>query len=103
MNAKTYHVLLESTEWTPPFVARTSCFSSTVRSTTAGLSLIQPHRRREHGIMAKRLREQELVDDDRLTKRPRPLAVGRLSSLSDELSLRILSHLPVSDLVRCQR
>lgn len=53
--------------------------------------------------MAKRGREHEGSDFERNTKRIKPLKVDRLSRLSDELTLRVLSYLPVSDLLMCQR
>lgn len=52
--------------------------------------------------MAKRHREDHATDE-RSVKRLRPSDPDRLSRLSDELLLRILSYLSVSDLVLCQR
>ena len=52
--------------------------------------------------MPKRPREGD-VDDQRSTKQPRRENPDRLSLLSDELLLRTLSFLSVSDLVSCQR
>ena len=52
--------------------------------------------------MAKRSREDQEIDD-RSPKRLRPSSPDRLSHLSDELLIRTLSYLSVSDLVRCQR
>ena len=52
--------------------------------------------------MAKRSREDQEIDD-RSPKRLRPSNPDRLSHLSDELLIRTLSCLSVSDLVRCQR
>lgn len=46
----------------------------------------------------------ELDDDDQHeAKRARATNVDGFSRLSDELILRILSYLPVTELVRCQR
>lgn len=53
-------------------------------------------------VMPKRLREED-VDDQRSSKQPRLENPDRLSLLSDELLLRTLSFLSVSDLVSCQR
>lgn len=52
--------------------------------------------------MPKRPREED-VDDQRSSKQPRLGDPDRLSLLSDELLLRTLSFLSVSDLVSCQR
>ena len=52
--------------------------------------------------MPKRPREED-VDDQRSSKQPRRGDPDRLSLLSDELLLRTLSFLSVSDLVSCQR
>ena len=52
--------------------------------------------------MAKRSREDRDIDG-RSTKRLRFSNPDRLSHLSDELLIRTLSYLSVSDLVRCQR
>ncbi|CAF9912245.1 MAG: hypothetical protein ALECFALPRED_008012 [Alectoria fallacina] len=52
--------------------------------------------------MVKRSQEDQQVDD-RSAKRLRPSHPDRLSHLSDELLLRTLSCLSVSDLVLCQR
>ena len=54
-------------------------------------------------IMSKRVRQQDGLDDDRAAKRVRPSSPDRLSKLSDELILRVLSFLPVSQLAVCQR
>lgn len=55
-------------------------------------------------IMGKRVRLEDDDDDEqRLVKRARPSSLDRLSKLSDELILRVLSYLPVSQLVVCQR
>lgn len=51
--------------------------------------------------MAKRSRDDE-SDAERLTKRTRSTTPDRLSALSDELLLRTLSYLPLSDLNVCQ-
>ena len=53
--------------------------------------------------MGKRSREDDATDDEAPSKRMRPSKVDRLSRLSDELTLRVLSHLPVPDLAVCQR
>jgi hypothetical protein len=53
--------------------------------------------------MGKRAREGEAESNDRSSKRMKPSATDRLSKLSDELILRVLSFLPVSQLVICQR
>lgn len=42
-------------------------------------------------------------EDERQTKRPRPNNPDRISALSHELILRVLSFLPVPDLIVCQR
>ena len=52
--------------------------------------------------MAKRSHEDQATDH-RTTKRLRPSDSDRLSHLSDELLLRVLSYLSDSDLVLCQR
>lgn len=52
--------------------------------------------------MPKRSYENQELDD-RPEKRLRPSNPDRLSLLSDELLLRTLSYLSVSDLVLCQR
>ncbi len=52
--------------------------------------------------MPKRSREED-VEDHRSSKQPRLSNPDRLSLLSDELLLRTLSFLSVSDLVSCQR
>lgn len=52
--------------------------------------------------MAKRPHEDQ-EPDDRSAKRLCPDDPDRLSDLSDELLLRTLSYLSVSDLVLCQR
>ena len=54
-------------------------------------------------MMSKRLREEDSLNDAPAEKRARPSSVDRLSKLSDELILRVLSYLPVSNLVVCQR
>ncbi|KAI9790120.1 MAG: hypothetical protein M1833_002109 [Piccolia ochrophora] len=43
------------------------------------------------------------LGNQRSPKRPRSFSPDRLSILSDELLLRILFHLPITSLVRCQR
>ena len=53
--------------------------------------------------MVKRKAEQNALDDQRIAKRSRPSSVDRLSHLSDELILRLLSFLPVSQLIVTQR
>ncbi|RMY75415.1 hypothetical protein D0863_02593 [Hortaea werneckii] len=53
--------------------------------------------------MVKRSREEDAVDSSRDEKRLRTTKVDRFSRLSDELILRVLSYLPVSQLVVCQR
>ena len=53
--------------------------------------------------MGKRVHEEDEPDCERPLKRTRPSSVDRLWRLSDELVLRILSHLPVLDLAVCQR
>ena len=52
--------------------------------------------------MSKRSRDEDL-ESRPATKRLRPNAPDRLSYLSDELLLRTLSFLSVSDLVLCER
>ena len=52
--------------------------------------------------MAKRSHEDQATDN-RTAKRLRPSDSDRLSHLSDELLLRVLSYLSDSDLVLCQR
>ena len=52
--------------------------------------------------MGKRSHEDD-NENHRPSKRLRPSRSDRLSSISHELLLRILSYLPDSDLVRCQR
>ena len=53
--------------------------------------------------MGKRARGDDVSEDQGSAKRLRPSSIDRLSRLSDELILRVLSHLPVSNLVVCQR
>lgn len=53
--------------------------------------------------MVKRARQEDDAAGSPATKRVRPSSVDRLSRLSDELVLRVLSYLPVSQLVICQR
>ncbi|KAK3670892.1 hypothetical protein LTR78_009170 [Recurvomyces mirabilis] len=54
--------------------------------------------------MAKRSRDEDAVrEEERSPKRARPSTVDRLSELSDELILRVLSYLPVSQLTVCER
>ena len=53
--------------------------------------------------MSKRVRAEEALEDAPPSKRARPSSVDRLSKLSDELILRVLSYLSVSQLVVCQR
>ncbi|EME48139.1 hypothetical protein DOTSEDRAFT_69920 [Dothistroma septosporum NZE10] len=53
--------------------------------------------------MVKRSRGGDESRDEASTKRSRPSSVDALSKLSDELLLKILSLLPVSRLVVCQR
>lgn len=67
---------------------------------TANTSLSRPY---SADIMLKRPSEQDLDNDGRCSKRFRPRARDRLSSLSDELILRTFSFLPVSQLVVCER
>jgi len=52
--------------------------------------------------MAKRARNEGAVKEPD-AKRLRASSIDRLSRLSDELILRILSYVPVSQLVVCQR
>lgn len=52
--------------------------------------------------MPKRSRD-EAGDAPSVAKRLRPNTTDRFSVLSDELLLRILSFLPISDLVLCER
>lgn len=54
-------------------------------------------------VMGKRHAEEDADDHERCKKRRRPNTLDRLSLLSDELLLRILSFLSVSELVLCQR
>lgn len=49
--------------------------------------------------MAKRAREGSDDGEERISKRSKPWSVDRLSSLSDELLLKVLSYLPISQLV----
>lgn len=53
--------------------------------------------------MGKRARDEPVADEDRSSKRWRPSAPDHLSSLSDELVLKVFSYLPVPQLVICQR
>jgi hypothetical protein len=53
--------------------------------------------------MVKRGAEEADLDVDHETKRIRPAVRDHLSHLSDELLLRVLSYLPVSQLALCQR
>ena len=53
--------------------------------------------------MSKRVRVEDASDDAPVPKRFRPSSTDRFSNLSDELILRILGYLPVSQLVVCQR
>ncbi|KAK3112654.1 hypothetical protein LTR53_010851 [Teratosphaeriaceae sp. CCFEE 6253] len=53
--------------------------------------------------MAKRGREDDVDSRPGPSKRSRPANVDHLSRLSDELTLRVLSYLPVAQLVVCQR
>ena len=53
--------------------------------------------------MSKRAREEDGLEDSPASKRMRLSSVDRLSKLSDELILRVLGSLPVSQLVVCQR
>ena len=53
--------------------------------------------------MSKRVRDEDVLEDVPSSKRMRPSSVDRLSKLSDELILRVLANLPVSQLVVCQR
>ena len=56
--------------------------------------------------MVKRARSEEDDEGRQQPKRQQqrhPSSIDRLSSLSDELLLRILSNLPVSTLTLCQR
>lgn len=53
--------------------------------------------------MSKRTGDDAGFEDSRDIKRVRPSNVDRLSRLSDELTLRVLSLLPESQLVVCQR
>ncbi|KAH0363695.1 hypothetical protein KCU65_g7264, partial [Aureobasidium melanogenum] len=52
--------------------------------------------------MVKRRASDALEDDERKTKRQHPNDPDRLSRLSHELTLRVLSFLPVPDLITCQ-
>ncbi|KAI4194573.1 MAG: hypothetical protein LQ346_003650 [Caloplaca aetnensis] len=48
-------------------------------------------------------REREVIEEE-VSKKRRRLGTGdRLSALSDELLLVLLSYLPVTDLTRCER
>ena len=53
-------------------------------------------------MMVKRYRHED-SDSQPVRKRLRPDVPDRLSYLSDEVLLRTLSFLPVSDLLLCQR
>lgn len=50
-----------------------------------------------------RLDEDAVAEEQRSVKRTKQSSPDRLSSLSDELLLKILSFLPISQLVVCQR
>ena len=54
-------------------------------------------------VMSKRGFEECELNFERPAKRRRESSIDRFSRLSDELNLRILSHLTVSDLTICQR
>lgn len=54
------------------------------------------------GVMSKRGHE-DVPEDERPAKRTRPAHVDRISQLSDELLLRILSFVSVPTLTTCQR
>lgn len=53
--------------------------------------------------MSKRGVDEAGLDGDSTAKRIRPSSTDHLSRLSDELVLRVLSYLPVSQLALCQR
>lgn len=53
--------------------------------------------------MVKRRAEEADLDATHEAKRIRPAVRDHLSHLSDELLLRVLSYLPVSQLAICQR
>ncbi|KAK5120142.1 hypothetical protein LTR85_006623 [Meristemomyces frigidus] len=53
--------------------------------------------------MVKRVREDDAGIHEPAQKRLRPASIDRISRLSDELILRVLSYLPVSQLAVCQR
>ena len=53
--------------------------------------------------MGKRTREADVPDYERPRKRARSLNPDHLSSLSDELLLRVLSFLSVPELAKCHR
>lgn len=49
-------------------------------------------------------RQREITEDEgRLSKRSRTHPDDKLSALSDELVLKILAYLPISNLAICQR
>ncbi|KAK5172648.1 uncharacterized protein LTR77_002768 [Saxophila tyrrhenica] len=54
-------------------------------------------------MVGKRAREDGAENQEPPYKRVRPSKVDHLSRLSDELTLRVLSFLPISELLKCQR
>lgn len=54
-------------------------------------------------MVRKRTRDSDSDNDLPPSKRGKLYTKDRLSSLSDELTLRVLSFLPVAQLVKCQR
>lgn len=64
---------------------------------------ILPEQKTKRPTMVKRPREDDAPAEEVSSKRLRPSSVDRLSRLSDELILRVLSYLPISNLVICQR
>ncbi len=54
-------------------------------------------------MVGKRAREDEVDNQKPPLKRVRALTTDHLSRLSDELTLRVLSFLSTSQLVKCQR
>jgi len=54
-------------------------------------------------VMVKRRADEADLDATHEAKRIRPAVRDHLSHLSDELLLRVLSYLPVSQLATCQR
>ena len=66
---------------------------------------IRPHlaTARSNMMVGKRARDIDSDDDLPPLKRGKSSISDRLSSLSDELTLRVLSFLPVAQLVKCQR